>query len=561
VTAGPGLFDPSPFDPAVLCPLTTDAALRRAVALAPGVEAIIGPDGRLTYGELGAEVARIRAGLNGLGVQHGEHVGICLGNGWRFMALFLAVGSMGAVAVPVNTRLRADEIAYALRQSRVRTLVVADRLLRTDFVTLLRGICPAIDGMLPDPAFPDLRNLVVLGDDVPGGAVAWTVFLAAGVPAAPCCAPDDILLIQYTSGTTASPKGVLLRHRSLLGNGFVSGGRMGLRVADRFHSARPFFHVAGTSLSILACVQHAATLVTMERFEPSEALAQMERERCTHFSGNDTMALMLLNHPDRPTRRLALRGAWAAASPSIVRRIIDEMGARECVVGYGLSEASPNVAQSCWWEPDDVRAAGRMAPQPGVEVRVTDGDGADAPSGCIGEIRVRGYTVMAGYYDKPAETAAALDAGGWLLTGDLGRLGTDGRLEFAGRAKDLIRVGGENVAPAEIEDILHRHPVIRQVVVVGVPDPRLMEVACAFIVLNDGVLNEGVLNGEVLKDGQEAGGIADAILAWSRDNMAGYKVPRHIRIVDGFERIGMTASSKIQRRQLRDHAVALLGLA
>ena len=187
------------------------------------------------------------------------------------------------------------------------------------------------------------------------------------VPAEPCCEPGDTLLIQYTSGTTAFPKGVLLAHRSMLGNGFVSGGRMGLRIGDRFHSARPFFHVAGSSLSILACVQHAATLVTMERFEAGEALMLMERERCTHFSGNDTMALMLLNHPDRASRHLVLRGAWAAASPTIVRRIIDELGARECVVGYGLSEASPNVAQSCWWEPEDVRVSARMRPQPGVE--------------------------------------------------------------------------------------------------------------------------------------------------------------------------------------------------
>ena len=531
------------FDPALLCPLTTDAALRRAVALAPDVEAIVGPGGRLTYAELDAEVARIRAGLHGLGVQRGEHVGICLGNGPRFMALFLAIGSAGAVAVPVNTRLLADEIAYALRQSRVRTLFMADRLLRADFVTVLRGICPAIDAALPGTELPDLERLVVLGDDVPHAAVSWDAFLAAGVPADPCCTPDDTLLIQYTSGTTASPKGVLLRHRSMLGNGFVSGGRMGLRIADRFHSARPFFHVAGSSLSILACVQHAATLVTMERFEPGEALLLMEQERCTHFSGNDTMALMLLNHADRATRRLVLRGAWAAASPSIVQRVIDELGARECVVGYGQSEASPNIAQSCWWEPEAVRAAGRMRPQPGVEIRITDEAGVDVAPGVTGEIRARGYTVMRGYFDKPAETAATLDADGWLATGDLGRLGDDGRLEFAGRAKDLIRVGGENVAPAEIEDILHRHPAIRQAVVVGVPDPRLMEVACAFVILNDGHAVDG-----------------PAIIAWSREHMAGYKVPRHLQIVDGFERIGMTASSKIQRKQLREHAIASLGL-
>ena len=461
------------------------------------------------------------------------------------MALFLALGSMGAVTVPVNTRLRAEEVGYALRQSRVTTLVMADRLLRVDFVAMLRGLCPAIDHALPGDTLPELARLIVIGDDVPAAAIGWEAMLAGGVPADPCCEPGDTLLIQYTSGTTAFPKGVLLAHRSMLGNGFVSGGRMGLRIADRFHSARPFFHVAGSSLSILACVQHAATLVTMERFEPGAALALMERERCTHFSGNDTMALMLLNHPDRPLRRLVLRGAWAAASPSIVRRIIDELGARECVVGYGLSEASPNVAQSCWWEPEDVRVGGRMRPQPGVEVRICGLDGTPCPAGAMGEVKVRGYTVMRGYFDKPAETAAALDPQGWLSTGDLGRLGEDGRLEFTGRAKEVIRVGGENVSPAEVEDILHRHPAIRQAVVVGVPDTRLMEVPCAFVILNDG---------------QAADGVEDAVLGWAKANMAGFKAPRYLCVVDGFEQIGMTASSKIQKAQLRAHAVALLGL-
>ena len=533
------------FDPASLCPLTTHATLTRAALLAPEVEAIVAPGSRLTFAGLETRVADIRDSLGALGVRHGDHVGLCLGNGPDWIAIFLALGSIGAITVPINTRLRAQEIAYALHQSRVTTLFMADRLLRVDFTAMLRTICPGIDTHLPDPALPDLRRLIVLGEDVPAAALTWTAFLAQRTPTAPACTPDDTLLIQYTSGTTAFPKGVLLRHRSMLGNGFVSGGRMGLRIADRFHSARPFFHVAGSSLSVLACLQHAATLVTMERFEPGEALALMETERCTHLSGNDTMALMLLNHPDRARRTLHLRGAWAAASPTIVQRIIDELGARECVVGYGLSEASPNIAQSCWWEPEDVRVSGAMRPQPGIEVRIVDERGAPLPAEANGEIQARGYTVMRGYFDKPAETAAALSPEGWLSTGDLGRLDTAGRLHFAGRAKDLIRVGGENVAPAEVEDILNRHPAIRQAVVVGVPDPRLMEVPCAFIILNDGHPEPGT---------------AAAVLEWGRQNMASFKAPRYVQVVDGFEEIGMTASSKIQKKQLRDHATRLLGL-
>jgi fatty-acyl-CoA synthase len=527
-------------DIARLCPLTTQDALERAVALAPDVEAIVSPEGRVTFAELAAQVARIRAALAAAGVRRGDHIGICLGNGARWVALFLAIGSVGAVAVPVNTRFKADELAYALRQSRVRLLFLGARVLKVDFVAMLRGICPGIDTALPDAALPDLARVVVLDDDTPPrGTIRWDAFLAVGVESvAVSCTPDDTLLIQYTSGTTSFPKGVMLAHRSMCANGFVSGGRMGLRIADRFHSARPFFHVAGTTLSILSCLQHAATLVTMDRFEAGEALRLMEAERCTHFSGNDTMALMLLNHPDRATRRLVLRGAWAAASPAIVRRIIDELGARECVVGYGLSEASPNVAQSCWWEPEDVRVSARMRVQPGIEVRIRG-----AAPGEAGEIQVRGWSVMKGYFDKPEETAAALDADGWLSTGDIGRLGDDGRLEFSGRAKEIIRVGGENVAPSEVEDMLHRHPAIRQAVVVGVPDPRLMEVPCAFVILNDGAVATE----------------AD-LLAWAKDSMAGFKLPRHLVIVDGFEAIGMTASAKVQRKPLAAHAVKLLGL-
>ena len=536
-------------DLARICPLTTADALARAATIAPDIEAIVAADGRLTYAELSAEVAALRACLAAAGIGKGDHVGLCLGNGARWMALFLALGSVGAVTVPVNTRFRGEEMAYALRQSRVSTLFVADRFLRVDFIAMLRGICPGVDGALPDPALPDpalpdLARVVVIGDDVPGAAVPFAAFRAAAAgPVAPSCAPDDLLLIQYTSGTTSFPKGVMLTHANMLGNGFFSGGRIGFRAGDRYHSARPFFHVAGTSLSILSAVQHVVTLVTMDRFEAAEALALMERERCTHFSGNDTMALMLLNHPDRQVRRLVLRGAWVAASPAVLLRVADELGAAEVVAGYGLSEASPNIAQSCGWEPKEVRISGRMRPQPGVEVRIMDEGGAPCPPGQAGEIVVRGWNVMRGYYDKPDETRAALSPDGWLSTGDLGRLDQDGRLEFLGRAKDLVRVGGENVSPAEIEDALHRHPAIRQAAVVGVPDARLVEVVAAFVIPNPGATC----------DPQE-------IIAWCRDRMAGFKVPRHLWAVEDFEAIGMTASSKVQKKPLAAHARRLLGL-
>jgi fatty-acyl-CoA synthase len=527
-----------------ICPLTTASALARAATIGPDVEAIVASDGRLTYAELDREVARIRDALVAVGIGKGEHVGLCAGNGVRWITLFLALGAVGAVTVPVNTRFRNEEFAYALRQARITTLFIADRFLRTDFIAMLRSVCPAIDDRLPDNDMPDLRRVVVLGDDVPRGAISFTAFCAtAAASSTPCCTPDDILLIQYTSGTTSFPKGVILPHANMLANAFFSGERIGMRVGDRFHSARPFFHVAGSTLSILSAIQHVVTLVTMDRFEPEEALLLMERERCTHFSGNDTMALMLLNDRGLRNRHLVLRGGWVAASPAVLRRVIDELGARECVAGYGLSEASPNVAQSSWWEPEEVRVSSRMRPQPGVEVRIRANDGTDCPAGQAGEIVVRGWNVMRGYFDKPQETAAVLSEDGWLLTGDLGRLGIDGRLEFLGRAKDIVRVGGENVAPAEVEDMLHRHPAIRQAAVVGVPDARLIEVVAAFVIANDGFVCE-----------------PQQLISWCRERMAGFKVPRHVWVVEDFEAIGMTASAKVQKKPLAAHARRLLGL-
>ncbi|MEU8707391.1 AMP-binding protein [Streptomyces sp. NPDC048565] len=525
------------------CPLTAHEALERAALLAPDVEAVVTAEERITYGELAAEVVRIRAALAAAGIGRGDRVGLCLGNGPRWVALFIALGSVGAVTVPVNTRYTADEVGHTLEHAKVSTLFVADRVLRVDFCAVLRDLGIGVDGTPSCPGLPELRRVVVCGDDVPGWATAWPDFLdAAGEETAATGTPDDLMLVQYTSGTTSRPKGVLLTQRSMCADAFFSGARLGLRTGDRFHSARPFFHVAGSTLSVLASVQHATTLVTMPKFEAEEALRLLESERCTHFSGNDTIALMLLNHPGLAHRTLHLRGAWVAASATVIRRVIDELGARECVAGYGLSEGSPNVAQSCWWEDEQVRASGAMLVEPGVEVRIRSADGTrDCDPDEAGSILVRGWNVMRGYLDAPEATAAAIDPEGWLATGDVGALDANGRLHFVGRTKDIIRVGGENVAPADVEDTLHRHPSVRQAVVVGVPDERLVEVPFAFVVLT------------------EKGTTEDELMAWARTRMAGFKVPRHLRIVDGFEGIGMTASSKVQKNRVAAHARALLG--
>jgi fatty-acyl-CoA synthase len=530
---------------AKICPLTTEDSLQRAIFVAPYLEAIVAPDGRLTFAELGAEVAQIRSALVGLGVKRGDHVGVCLGNSARFATLFFAIGSIGATVVPINTRFRADEICYVLGQAKIQWLFMADKLLSSDYLTMLRQVLPQLESGVPGADFPLLQRIVVIGDAVPQGALSWAGFMAlAGAEVAASCQPDDILLIQYTSGSTSFPKGCLLPHSNMLANAYFAGGRVGLRTGDRYHSPRPFFHVAGTVLSILGALQHVVTLITMERFDPAEALRLLEEERCTLFSGNDTMVISMLNHPDLPKRKLQLRGGWASCTPSVMKRIFNELGARQAVTTYGLSEASPNIAISCWWESEEIRGESRLLPQPGLEVRICDlatGEtlGPDQP----GEIKMRGWSVMRGYFDRPEETAKTIDAEGWLSTGDIGVLGKDGRLQFLGRAKEILRVGGENVSPLEVEDTLHRHPKIRLAQVVGVPDVRLVEVAAAFVILRDGVTCE-----------------PQEIIEWSKQHMAGFKVPRYVKIIEEFESIGMTGSGKVQRKQLGEYALRVFDL-
>lgn len=536
---------PAPFSLDGVCPLTTDEALRRAVTIAPYLDAIVADDARLTFGELYDAVSQVRSALVGMGVRRGDHVGLIIGNNTRFATLFFAIGALGATVVPINTRFRGEEITYVLRQAHIQWLFMADKLLTSDYVSMLGPLVPQLETGETDDTFPHLRQIVLIGADVPNGALSWDQFMAlGGAEVAPACTPDDILLIQYTSGSTAFPKGCVLPHRNMLANAFFAGGRFGLHTGARYHSPRPFFHVAGTVLSILAALQHVATLVTMERFDAGEALRLLEEERCTHFSGNDTMAIMMLNHPDLPKRKLRLRGGWAAATPSVMKRIFNELGATQAVTTYGMSETSPNAAISCWWEPQDIRGESRLLPQPGVEIRIRDLEtGAILGPGQSGEIQIRGWSVMRGYYDKPEETARTIDPEGWLSSGDLGVLGTDGRLQFLGRAKEILRVGGENVSPLEIEDVLHRHPKVRLAQVTGVPDARLVEVPAAFVVLREGETC----------DPQE-------LVEWVKARLAGFKVPRYVRMIENFEAIGMTGSGKIQRNRLRDYAKQVLNL-
>ncbi len=531
---------------------TLGEVLRDAATGRGAEEALITSDRRLDFRTVEAESLRVARALLAIGIRYGDFVGVLMGNDDKWVTTFFGAALIGAVTVPVNTRFKAAELAYCLKQADCKALVFADRFLGIDFSAFMRESEPAIDARLPGNRLPVLATAVAVGSDVPPGAMSWEAFIELGSTVAePLLAeamrrvqPDDLLLIQFTSGTTAHPKGVMLTHDNMLRNAWAAGLRIGIRADDRYFNCRPFFHVGGSTLSLLMALEFGACLVTLPSFDPAAALAMMERERCTLTSGNDTIFQMLMGHADFAHRKLALRGGWVAATPETVRRIIDQLGAKDICIAYGLSEASPNVVMSDYRDPPELRINGLAKTHSGLDVRIADPvTHAPLPPGTRGEIQVRGWSIMRGYYNNPEANAKAFTVDGWLRTGDLGVLDGDARLQMVGRLKDVFRVGGENVAPAEVEEILLQHPSIATAQVVGVPDFRLGEVPAAYVTLKARTMST-----------------ESEILGWVKSRAASFRVPRYLRIVQSFDSIGMTASGKVQKVKLREYAIRELGL-
>ena len=513
-------------------------------------EAYVGPEERLCWHDIEEGALRVASSLIAAGVGPGDHVGVLLGNSSTWIQVFFGCACIGAVTVPINTRFKPEEMRFCLHQSDVCALFFADNFLGIDFKGMLQGIEPALDHGLPGQQLPCLRLAVMMGESqLPKGAMSWTQFLSAGTNVSDAqrhaamaqVSADDVLLMQFTSGTTSYPKGVMLSHTNMLQDAKAAALRMGITPADRYFSIRPFFHVAGSTLSILVSLQTGCCLLSLPKFDVAENLRVLDREACTLISGNDTIFLSLMGHPNFDASKLHLRGGWAAAGPEVMQQIHDVMGIPSICNAYGQSEASPNVWLSSWDDPLPLRVAGFALPHPGVEVRLADAN-TDQPSpvGKPGEIQVRGWNVMKAYYKLPEATAKAFSADGWLKTGDLGE--TDGRQRFrmVGRLKDIYRVGGENVAPSEVEEVLHSHPNVVQAQVVGVPDARLGEVTGAFVLLK-----------------QADASTTQELVDWCQARCANFKVPRYLAIVDSFEHIGMTGSSKVQKNKLREHAIQL----
>lgn len=513
----------------------------------PDKPAVVTPARSLTWQELDEEAARLSGVLLDLGVGPGDKVGILMPNCCEWAAWAHGVAGIGAVVVPVNTRFRVDELAYQLKASDTRVLVMQRAIGDIDFLEMIRGLVPEIAVAAPkglgSATLPALRHVICLdatsGD--PAGLLAEAQVRLLGASggreavhrARQAVRPQDPVIIQYTSGTTAFPKGAMLSHCGTARNAFHVNERLHVQEDDRIFVPGPFFHVAGTTLGILLGLLSGATIYTLPRFEPAAVLDAIEREQITVYNGVDSLFITLYKHPSFRASALAtIRKGWIASSPEIVRMVHEEMGLRGITNVYGISEASPNVTLCDLDDPIELRAQTCGYPHPDCELKIVDpATGATLPAGEAGEICFRGYSLMLGYYNNPAETAKAIDSDGWLHTGDRGLVRQTGELEYFGRIKDMLRVGGENLAPAEVEEVLSQHPKVRQSAVVGIPDDRLVEVPAAVI---------------ELKPGESC--TSEEIVAYCKARLAGFKVPRAVAFVDA---LPMTGSGKIQKFRLR----------
>jgi fatty-acyl-CoA synthase len=538
---------------------TVGALLQRIAQRWPEQPALVVPaqNVRLSYAQLDAAVTRLAAGLLQLGLEPGDRIGIWSLNRTEWVLMQFASARAGLILVNINPAYRSHELEYALTQVDCKALVLARRFKTSDYPATLRELAPELDtsapGQLHAARLPALRHVIVLGDEaaLPGTwrfndvancrdpqAQARVQALQASL------SPDDAINIQFTSGTTGSPKGATLSHRNIVNNGFFIGECMRLSEQDRLCIPVPFYHCFGMVLGNLACVTHGSCMVVAgEGFDPLLTLQTVQDERCTGLHGVPTMFIAELAHPKFSEFDLSsLRTGIMAGSPcpvEVMKKVVEQMHMREVTIAYGMTETSPVSFQTT---PDDalerrVDSVGRVHPH--VEVRVVDDEGNLVTRGQTGELHTRGYSVMKGYWNDPARTADVLDADGWMHTGDLATIDEDGYGRIVGRLKDMLIRGGENIYPREIEEFLYAHPAIADVQVFGVPDNKFGEEVCAWIRLAEGC----ELSAEEVRE-------------YCRARIAHYKVPRYVEFVDDFP---MTITGKIQKYLMRDEMTQRLG--
>ncbi|WP_103105187.1 AMP-binding protein [Brevibacillus reuszeri] len=513
---------------------------------------------RYTFGQFQEKCNQVARGFMSLGIEKGQNVAIWATNVPEWVISQFATAKMGAVLVTVNTSYRAHELEYLLRQSESTTLLLIESYRDASYIEMIREICPELaeckPGELKSKRLPHLKNVIFLGEERQPGMFLWKDLLERSeqvteeerVDRQKSLHPDDVINMQYTSGTTGFPKGVMLSHVNIVNNAIKVAECQGLGVEDRVCIPVPFFHCFGCVMGTLACVATGATMVPVTAFDPGLVLSIVEQERCTALYGVPTMFIAELNHPTFADRDLgSLRTGIMAGSLcpiEVMKNVVDKMGIRDITIAYGQTESSPVITQT---RPEDsierkVATVGRL--HEGVEAKIIDpATGESLPPGVQGELCTRGYLVMKGYYNMPDQTEKAIDADGWLHTGDLATVDEEGYFKITGRLKDMIIRGGENIYPREIEEFLYTHPKILDVQVVGVPDPKYGEQVLACIrVKPDTDLTEA------------------EIRSYCEGKIAHFKIPRYVQFVTEYP---MTASGKIQKYKLREHALQLLGLS
>lgn len=510
-----------------------------------------------TWKEFNDECNEVAKGLLGLGIKKGDHIAIWATNIPEWLIILFASAKIGAVLVTVNTNYKVFELEYLLRQSDTKMLVMLDKFKDSNYVEIVRELCPEIDnakdGYVENEKLPFLKRIVIAGTDLrPQGMLPFENIKDFGKNVSDeelnnitlSLDKDDIVNIQYTSGTTGFPKGVMLTHYNILNNGKSIGDCMKFTDKDKLCICVPLFHCFGLVLATMAAVTHATSIVLVDYFRPLDVLGAVQDEKCTALHGVPTMFIAMLEHPDFKKYKLNLRTGIMAGSPcpvKVMQQTIDEMGMTEITIAYGQTEASPVCTQT---STDDsierrVQTVGKMLP--GIEGKIVDPEtGETLAPNMPGEFCAKGYNIMKGYYKMPEATALAIDKDGWLHTGDLCTVDEHGYYKVVGRIKDMIIRGGENIYPKEIEEFLYTHPKISDVQVIGVPSEQYGEEVMAAIILKKG---ESMTEEEVKQ--------------FVLSHMARHKVPKYVEFVASFP---TNAAGKIQKYKMREAAIEKFNL-
>ena len=543
-----------------LLDITLPALLNETAERHPDHEAAVFCEAgvRWTYAQLARRVDRFAAGLLSIGLYKGDRIGIWAPNRPEWLIAQFATARVGLVLVNINPAYRRAELEYALNKVGAKALITATSFKSSDYIEMLRDLAPELDtcppGRLHAARLPDLRAVIHLGRDAVPGAFGFDDVMSRGGGGqrhrldaiSDALSPHDAINVQFTSGTTGSPKGATLTHHNIINNARACADAMEFTPDDRLAIPVPLYHCFGMVLGNLACLCTASTMVFPgEAFDPLETLEALEAERCTAVHAVPTMFLAMVDHPE--FRRFDLRTmrtgimAGAPCPVELMKRVVSDMHADEITIAYGMTETSPISFQSSTDDPlgRRVSTVGRI--QPHVEVRIVDEEGRTVPVGEQGELCTRGYCVMKGYWDDPERTAEAIDADGWMHTGDLATIDAEGYCNIVGRVKDMLIRGGENIYPREIEEYLFRHPKVASAQVFGVPSEKYGEEICAWI---------------VLKEGQRASD--EEIREFCRGQIAHYKIPKYIRFVADMP---MTVTGKPQKFMMRDAMMKELGIS